>query len=62
MKTEKGIKLYIFIVTFVTGILFTTWLIRLENASFWDTLLTLSVLGLNFYLINKNFKQLTKKY
>jgi membrane protein implicated in regulation of membrane protease activity len=61
MKTETFIKIYIFIVSFITGLLLTSGLIHLGLVEWWESLLTFVVVILNTYLVYQKFKDLRKK-
>ncbi len=61
MKTETFIKIYIFIVSFITGLLLMSGLIQLGLVKWWESLLTFVVVILNSYLVYQKFKDLRKK-
>jgi membrane protein implicated in regulation of membrane protease activity len=61
MKVELSIKIYIFIVSFITGVLLVSGFIQLGLVEWWESFLTFIVIVLNCYLVTKKFKELTKK-
>lgn len=61
MDTEKYTKIYIFIVTFASGILFSAGIMQFGEREWYDSLITFAVVILNIFLVKRRFKTLTKK-